>query len=81
MNEVVINKVWSIQRCVRGARAEYQADPGGFADNFTRQDAVLLNVLRACETAIDLATSSFAPAARVFRSPAPTASGCSGRRA
>jgi uncharacterized protein YutE (UPF0331/DUF86 family) len=27
----------------------------GFATNYTRQDAALLNVLRACETAIDLA--------------------------
>jgi uncharacterized protein YutE (UPF0331/DUF86 family) len=55
MNDVVINKIQSIQRCVRRAREEYQADPGGFASNYTRQDAALLNVVRACETAIDLA--------------------------
>ncbi len=55
MNDVVINKIQSIQRCVRRAREEYQADPGGFAGNYTRQDAALLNVVRACETAIDLA--------------------------
>ena len=55
MNDIVINKIQSIQRCVRRAREEYQADRDGFADNFTRQDAAMLNVLRACETAIDLA--------------------------
>jgi len=55
MNDIVINKIQSIQRCVRRAREEYQADPDGFAANYTRQDAALLNVLRACETAIDLA--------------------------
>jgi uncharacterized protein YutE (UPF0331/DUF86 family) len=55
MNDVVINKIQSIQRCVRRAREEYRADPGGFASNYTRQDAALLNIVRACETAIDLA--------------------------
>ncbi|HUI42141.1 MAG TPA: DUF86 domain-containing protein [Terriglobia bacterium] len=55
MNDVAINKAQSIQRAVRRAREEYQADPGNFASNTTRQDAALLNVVRACETAIDLA--------------------------
>jgi len=55
MNDVLINKVSSLQRCIRRAREEYRADPKGFANNYTRQDAALLNVLRACETAIDLA--------------------------
>jgi uncharacterized protein YutE (UPF0331/DUF86 family) len=55
MNDVVVNKIQSIQRCVQRAREEYQADPAGFATDYTRQDAAVLNVLRACETAIDLA--------------------------
>jgi uncharacterized protein YutE (UPF0331/DUF86 family) len=55
MNDIAINKIQSIQRCVRRAREEYRADSDGFATNYTRQDAALLNVLRACETAIDLA--------------------------
>ena len=55
MNDILINKIQSIQRCVQRAREEYQADPDGFVTNYTRQDAALLNVLRACETAIDLA--------------------------
>jgi len=55
MNDVVINKIQSIQRCVRRAREEYQKNPGEFAGNYTLQDAAMLNVVRACETAIDLA--------------------------
>jgi uncharacterized protein YutE (UPF0331/DUF86 family) len=55
MNDIVINKVQSIQRCVERAREEYNADPAGFGTNFTRQDAAVLNVLRACEQAIDVA--------------------------
>jgi uncharacterized protein YutE (UPF0331/DUF86 family) len=55
MNDIIINKIQSIQRCIRRARDEYQADRDGFATDFTRQDAAILNVLRACETAIDLA--------------------------
>ncbi len=55
MNDIVINKIQSIQRCIERARQEYQADPDGFATNYTAQDAAVLNVLRACEQAIDLA--------------------------
>ena len=55
MNDVVINKVQNIQRCVRRAREEYQRNAEGFATDYTRQDAAILNVVRACETAIDLA--------------------------
>lgn len=55
MNDIVINKIQDMQRFVRRARDVYQADPEGFAANDLRQDAALLNVLRACEAAIDLA--------------------------
>jgi uncharacterized protein YutE (UPF0331/DUF86 family) len=55
MNDVVISKVQSIQRCIQRAREEYQADPTTFATNYTRQDAAILNIVRACETAINLA--------------------------
>lgn len=55
MNDIVLNKIQSIQRCIARARAEFNADPDGFAMNFTRQDAAVMNVLRACEQSIDLA--------------------------
>lgn len=55
MNDVVTGKIQSIQLCIQRARDEYEADPEHFDTNFTRQDAAILNVIRACEQAIDLA--------------------------
>ncbi len=55
MNDIVINKIQGIQRCVERAREEYQGNPAGFDTDYTKQDAAILNVLRACEQAIDLA--------------------------
>ena len=54
VDDVLINKAASIERCVARAREEYQADPAGFADNHTRQDAAILNIQRACEAALDM---------------------------
>lgn len=55
MSDVIILKVQAIQRCVRRAREEQAAAGAAFRRDFSRQDAALLNVLRACEQAIDLA--------------------------
>ena len=55
MNDVVVNKVQSIQRCVLRAREEYRNAGGQFLSDYTRQDAAILNITRACEQAIDLA--------------------------
>lgn len=53
-DDVLINKAASIERCVARAREEYAADPAGFASNFSRQDAAILNIQRACEAALDM---------------------------
>ena len=53
-DDVLLNKAAAIERCVARAREEYQADPLGFATNFTRQDAAILNIQRACEAALDM---------------------------
>ncbi len=55
MNDVIVNKVQSIQRCVLRAREEYRDAGGRFLEDFTHQDAAILNITRACEQAIDLA--------------------------
>jgi uncharacterized protein YutE (UPF0331/DUF86 family) len=55
MNDIVVNKVQSIQRCIERAREEYQLAGESFATNYSHQDAAILNVTRACEQAIDLA--------------------------
>ena len=53
-DDVVLNKSATIERCVARAREEYNADPGTFATNHTRQDAAILNIQRACEAALDM---------------------------
>jgi len=53
-DDVLINKAAVIERCVARAREEYATDPATFATNFTRQDAAILNIQRACEAALDM---------------------------
>lgn len=53
-DDVLINKAATIERCVARAQEEYSADPESFATNFTRQDAAILNIQRACEAALDM---------------------------
>lgn len=55
MDEVVIQKVASLQRCVARARQLRKRAGDDFATDFDLQDAAVLNVIRACEMAIDLA--------------------------
>ncbi len=55
MNDIVVNKIQSIQRCILRAREELALAGAGFAEDHSRQDAAVLNVTRACEQAIDLA--------------------------
>lgn len=54
MDDVVLNKAGIIERCLRRIAEEYAGDPGRLA-NFTHQDAIILNLERACQAAIDLA--------------------------
>lgn len=54
VDDVLLNKAASIERCVARARAEYAADPAGFIGSPTHQDAAMLNILRACEAALDM---------------------------
>jgi uncharacterized protein YutE (UPF0331/DUF86 family) len=53
-DDVLLNKAATIERCVARARDEYRRDPDTFASDFTRQDAAILNIQRACEAALDL---------------------------
>lgn len=54
LNDVLINKAATIERCIQRAKDEYNKDPNSFATDFTRQDAAILNVQRACEAALDM---------------------------
>lgn len=52
---LALGKIASIEHSVKRARDEFTAAGGAFDRDFTRQDAAILNILRACESAIDLA--------------------------
>lgn len=54
VDDVLVNKAATIERCVARAREEYDKDPISFEHDFTRQDAAILNIQRACEAALDM---------------------------
>ncbi|RXT07060.1 DUF86 domain-containing protein [Ammoniphilus sp. CFH 90114] len=53
-NDVVLNKVSIIERCMKRIREEYDNNPKHL-ENYTKQDSIILNLQRACEACIDLA--------------------------
>lgn len=56
MNDVVLNKKESIERCIRQIRNYYQLPSEfDFVEDHLKQDAIAINMQRACEQAIDLA--------------------------
>lgn len=54
-DEVVLNKAAVIERCLKRIGEEYEGHEDELEINYTRQDAIVLNLLRASEAAIDLA--------------------------
>ena len=54
VHEVLLNKAATIERCIARAREEYAAAGPSFSTDFTRQDAAVLNIQRACEAALDM---------------------------
>lgn len=56
MNEVILNKKVSIERCIAQINQYYAMDRGlPFEQDFLKQDAIAMNLQRACELAIDIA--------------------------
>lgn len=53
-SDVIVNKVSSIERCIRRVREVYDQNPENLED-FTKQDSIVLNIQRACQVSIDLA--------------------------
>ena len=54
MNDVILNKTATIERCVKRIHEVYEGNPDTLTD-YTKQDSIILNILRACEASIDLA--------------------------
>lgn len=54
MNDVILNKIATIERCINRIKEVYEDNPENLSD-FTKQDSMILNIQRACEASIDLA--------------------------
>ncbi len=56
MSDVIFQKKTNVERCIKQAR-DYYALPSEkpFADDFYKQDAIVVNLQRACEQCIDMA--------------------------
>ena len=54
-DDVLLNKAAAIERAVRRVREEYAGGDRNLLHDQTRQDAIILNLQRACESSIDAA--------------------------
>lgn len=54
-DDVIVNKAAIIERCVARVREVYAGNPTNLMGDFTKQDSIVLNIQRACETSIDMA--------------------------
>ncbi|WP_214893914.1 DUF86 domain-containing protein [Exiguobacterium sp. H66] len=53
MNDVLLNKVTTIERCLKRIQEVYANEPSHLKD-YTKQDSIILNIQRACEASIDI---------------------------
>lgn len=54
-DDVLLNKTADLSRCLSRIREEYLGYEAEFETELRRQDSVVLNLTRACETTIDIA--------------------------
>lgn len=54
MTDILLAKAANIERCMRRIDEEYAGDPERLR-SFTHQDAIVLNIERACQAVIDMA--------------------------
>lgn len=54
-DDVLLNKAKTIEKWILRIREEYAGNPDNLRLNQTKQDAILFNLERACQAAIDLA--------------------------
>ena len=56
MNDVLINKASIIERCIARVNDVYKGHEAEFKTDLNIQDVAVLNIQRACEASIDMAT-------------------------
>lgn len=54
-DDIIINKIETIKRCLARVREEY-TNSKNFLTDYTRQDAALMNLERAAQASIDIAS-------------------------
>ncbi len=54
MDEVILNKFASVEKCIRRIRDEYAICKGDIEADILRQDSIVLNLERACEQTFDM---------------------------
>ena len=54
-DDIIINKVETIRRCLGRINEEYLGFEEELASNYTKQDSIILNLERASQASIDLA--------------------------
>ena len=50
VDDVILNKAATIERCLQRVVNEYAGNDSNLVANQTKQDAIILNLQRACET-------------------------------
>lgn len=55
MNDSILNKLATIDRCLKRIRDVYALAKANFDTDYTSQDSIILNLQRACEASIDAA--------------------------
>ena len=53
-NDIILNKIKIIERCINRIHEEYENNPH-YLEIHTKQDSIILNLQRACEASIALA--------------------------
>ena len=56
MSDVVLNKIQTIERCLKRIQEEYAGYEEEFETLYAKQDSVILNLERASQASIDIAT-------------------------
>jgi uncharacterized protein YutE (UPF0331/DUF86 family) len=53
-DDILLNKAQTIEDCIRRVHEEYAGSSNNLRQNQTKQDAIILNIERACQAAIDI---------------------------
>ena len=56
MDDIILNKAAIIEKCLRRVDEEYSGFEREFFENHTKQDSIILNIQRAIQAAVDMAT-------------------------